>query len=54
MNDQARRINVSDDFGVKVVRNIYAFDSTTIDLYLSVFCGLSLEKQRRFKNAYPL
>lgn len=46
MIDQARRINVSDDFAVKVDGNIYAFDSTTIDLCLSVFWWAEFRKSK--------
>lgn len=35
--DYARRVCVCSDFEVKVDGNVYAFDSTTIDLCLSVF-----------------
>ena len=46
MIDQARRINVSDDFAVKVDGNIYAFDSTTIDLCLNVFWWAEFRKNK--------
>lgn len=42
MIDQARRIKLSDDFAAKVDGNIYAFDSTTIDLCLSRVCWETL------------
>ena len=35
--DYARRVCACNDFEVKVEDNVYAFDSTTIDLCLSVF-----------------
>lgn len=46
MIDQARRINLSDDFAVKVDGNIYAFDSTTIDLCLSIFWWAEFRKSK--------
>lgn len=46
MIDQARRINLSDDFAVKVDGNIYAFDSTTIDLCLSIFWWAEFRKNK--------
>lgn len=35
--DDTRRVCVCSDFEVKVDGNVYAFDSTTIDLCLNVF-----------------
>jgi len=44
--DYARRICVCDDFEVKVEGNVYAFDSTTIDLCLSVFWWAEFRKTK--------
>lgn len=44
--DYARRVCVSSDFEVKVDGNVYAFDSTTIDLCLSVFWWAEFRKAK--------
>lgn len=44
--DYARRVCVSTDFEVKVDGNVYAFDSTTIDLCLSVFWWAEFRKAK--------
>jgi hypothetical protein len=44
--DYARRVCASDDFEVKVEGNVYAFDSTTIDLCLSVFWWAEFRKKK--------
>lgn len=44
--DYARRVCSCDDFEVKVDGNIYAFDSTTIDLCLSVFWWAEFRKAK--------
>ena len=44
--DYARRVCVCDDFEVKVDGNVYAFDSTTIDLCLSVFWWAEFRKAK--------
>lgn len=44
--DYARRVCVCSDFEVKVDGNIYAFDSTTIDLCLSVFWWAEFRKTK--------
>jgi Transposase DDE domain/Domain of unknown function (DUF4372) len=44
--DYARRVCVCSDFEVKVDGNIYAFDSTTIDLCLSVFWWAEFRKAK--------
>lgn len=44
--DYARRVCVCTDFEVKVDGNVYAFDSTTIDLCLSVFWWAEFRKAK--------
>ena len=44
--DYARRVCACNDFEVKVDGNIYAFDSTTIDLCLSVFWWAEFRKAK--------
>lgn len=44
--DHARRVCANDDFEVKVDGNVYAFDSTTIDLCLSVFWWAEFRKKK--------
>lgn len=44
--DYARRVCVCDDFEVKGNGNVYAFDSTTIDLCLSVFWWAEFRKAK--------
>lgn len=44
--DYARRVCVCSDFEVKVDGNVYAFDSTTIDLCLSVFWWAEFRKAK--------
>lgn len=44
--DHARRVCANDDFEVKVDGNIYAFDSTTIDLCLGVFWWAEFRKKK--------
>lgn len=44
--DHARRVCACSDFEVKVDGNIYAFDSTTIDLCLSVFWWAEFRKAK--------
>jgi hypothetical protein len=44
--DHARRVCANDDFEVKVDGNVYAFDSTTIDLCLSVFWWAEFQKKK--------
>ncbi len=44
--DEARKSCYKTDFEVEVEGNVYALDSTTIDLCLSVFGGLSFEGTR--------
>jgi hypothetical protein len=44
--DHARRVCACDDFEVKVDGNVYAFDSTTIDLCLSVFWWAEFRKKK--------
>ena len=44
--DYARRVCASTDFEVKVDGNVYAFDSTTIDLCLSVFWWAEFRKAK--------
>ncbi len=44
--DYARRVCVCDDFEVKVDGNVYAFDSTTIDLCLSIFWWAEFRKAK--------
>jgi len=44
--DYARRICACDDFEVKVEGNVYAFDSTTIDLCLSIFWWAEFRKAK--------
>jgi len=44
--DEARRSSYKDDFEVKVDENVYAFDSTTIDLCLSVFWWPEFRKHK--------
>jgi hypothetical protein len=46
MIDYARRVCVSNDFEVTVEGNVYAFDSTTIDLCLSVFWWAEFRKTK--------
>lgn len=49
--DLARKSSIVDqDFQLNFDGNIYAFDSTTIDLCLSVFCGPSSVRQRVESN----
>ena len=44
--DYARRVCFCDDFEVKVDGNVYAFDSTTIDLCLSIFWWAEFRKAK--------
>ena len=44
--EEARRTVYKDDFEVKVDANVYAFDSTTIDLCLSVFWWAEFRKYK--------
>ena len=44
--DYARRVCACSDFEVKVDGNVYAFDSTTIDLCLSVFWWAEFRKTK--------
>ena len=44
--DYARRVCVCSDFDIKVDGNVYAFDSTTIDLCLSVFWWAEFRKEK--------
>lgn len=44
--DYARRVCSCDDFVVKVDGNVYAFDSTTIDLCLSIFWWAEFRKAK--------
>lgn len=44
--EEARRTVYKDDFEVKVDGNVYAFDSTTIDLCLSVFWWAEFRKYK--------
>jgi len=44
--DHARRVCVCTDFDVKVDGNVYAFDSTTIDLCLSIFWWAEFRKAK--------
>jgi len=44
--DYARKVCVSSDFEVKVDGNVYAFDSTTIDLCLSIFWWAEFRKAK--------
>jgi hypothetical protein len=44
--DHARRVCACDGFEVKVDGNVYAFDSTTIDLCLSVFWWAEFRKKK--------
>ncbi len=52
--DDARRVCANDDFEVKVDGNVYAFDSTTIDLCLSVFWWAEFRKKKGGVKMYTL
>ena len=43
---QARRLYADDDFGVELEQTIYAFDSTTVDLCLSLFPWAKFRKRK--------
>jgi hypothetical protein len=43
---QARRLYADDDFGVELDQTVYALDSTTIDLCLSLFPWARFQKQK--------
>jgi hypothetical protein len=50
--DQARRLYADDDFGIELEETVYALDSTTIDLCLSLFPWARFQSPR-FTWFYP-
>lgn len=44
--ERARQLYKNDDFGIKLKQTVYAFDSTTIDLCLSLFPWAKFRKQK--------
>jgi hypothetical protein len=53
--DQARRSSIVEDFQLTIDGNVYAFDSTTIDLCLSVFWWAEFHKNKgRNQIAYTV
>jgi len=52
--DQTYRVCVCNDFEVKVDGNVYAFDSTTIDLCLNVFWWADFRKAKGGIKMHPL
>ena len=51
---QARRLYAEDDFGVALKNTVYAFDSTTIDLCLSVFPWARFRKHKAAVKLHTL
>ena len=51
--DEARRLYVDDDFGLELKETVYALDSSTIDLCLSVFPWARFRKTKGAINCTP-